>query len=230
MSLILDDYLKRNPDSLVTVTHDRLGIKLAGLLSDAQLVQSLSAGYGNSILENIGTASTALSSFGQGMPGKKGAFARVAGAGLSAAHSYATSQHTLIGTVQTYEGSGEINIPVNMTIFFNWAGNPSLKEVDNWINLLTQPKVYIGGLLGSNLYEPTDLAKLALLNTNLFKGKLINIRLGNWMLATDVYVTSVSKNFLTNTDEDGKPIALQLSFQIKPYRQLSAEELTAWLI
>ena len=102
--------------------------------------------------------------------------------------------------------------------------------MEQWINLMTQPKIHIGGLLGSNLYEPDDLLNLAILNTNIFKGKLLNVRLGNWLLATDVFATSVNKNYIANTNEDGKPIAVQLSFQINPYRQLSAEELTDWLL
>lgn len=229
-ALLLDDFITRNPDSLVTVTHDRLGIKLSGILSDSQIVQSLSASYGNSIWGNVASVGQSMSSAGEGNPSKKGRFSKVAGAGLNAVHSYATSQHTLIGTVKTYEGSGEINQPVNMTCFYDWGGNPSFKELEQWLNLMTQPKIYMGGLLGSNLYEPEDLLNLAILNTNIFEGKLLNVRIGNWMLATDVFVTGLNKNYIANTNEDAKPIAIQLSFQINPYRQLSAEELTNWLL
>lgn len=229
-ALLLDDFLSRNPDSLVIITHDRLNIRLAGLLSDSQVVQSLSAQYGNSIWNGVGAVGSAMSSFGQDNPSGKGKFAKVAGAGVNALTSYATSQHTLIGTVKTYEGSGEINLPINLTCFYDWAGNPSFKEVEKWINLMTQPKIYMGGLLGSNLYEPDDLLNLAILNANLFEGKLVNVMIGGWLFATDVFVNSLNKNYLANTNEDGKPMAVQLSFQINPYRQLSAEELTGWLV
>jgi hypothetical protein len=226
--LLLDDYLKRNPDSLVTITHEK--IRLAGILTDSQLVQSLSATYGNEILGNFGVAGSSLSARGEGMSGKKGAFTRVMGAGMSAAGSYATSKHTLIGTVNTYEGSGEINIPINCTLFYDWAGNADFKGVENSLNLMTQPKIYPGGLMGSNLYEPDDLLALATLNYDLFKGKLLQVRIGEWFLATDVFATSLNKNYITNANEDGKPVAIQVSFQIKPYRQLSAEELTDWIL
>ena len=229
-ALILDDYIQRNPDSLVTVTHDRLGIKLSGILSDSQIVQSLSASYGNSIWGNVASAGQSLSSAGEGNPSKKGRFSKFAGSGMNVLNSYATSQHTLMGTVKTYEGSGEINLPVNITVFYDWGGNPSFKEVENWLNLMTQPKLNMGGLLGSNLYEPDDLLQLALLNTNIFEGKLLNVKIGSWLLATDVFATSLNKNYIANTNEDGKPIAIQVSFQINPYRQLSAEELTNWLL
>ena len=229
-SLILDDFLNRNPDSIVIITHDRLNIRLVGLLNDSQVVQALSAQYGNSIWGGAGSVGGSVSNYGSTVGGKKGGFASAMGSTISAMSSYATSQHTLMGTVKTYEGSGELNLPVSMTCFFDWAGNPDMKKVDKWLNFMTQPKVNIGSLLGSNLYEPDDLLELATLNVNLFEGKLLNVMIGSWLFATDVYATSLNKNYLANTDEDGKPIAVQLSFQINPYRQLSAEELTNWLI
>lgn len=234
MSLLLDDYIKRNPDSLCTISHDRLGIKLSGIISDPQLIQSLSAQYGNSMVSNVSSAGGYMQATGDKLDskgkGKMANFSRNVGSALSMFGSYATSQHTLMGTIKTYEGSGDINLPVNMTLFYGWGGNPEFKEMDKKLNLITQPLIHSGGLLGSNLYESEDLLQLALLNTDLFKGKLLSIRLGSWLLAKDCFMTSLNKNYHTNTNEDGKPIAVQISFQITPYRQLSAEELSSWIL
>ena len=81
------------------------------------------AGYGEEIV-NVAAVGQSFTSAGQDNPSKFGKFSKFAGAGLSAMHSYATSQHTLIGTVKTYEGSGEINLPLNITCFYDWGGNP----------------------------------------------------------------------------------------------------------
>ena len=224
-NLLLDDYLSRNPDSLVTITHDRLGIGLTGIISDPQLTQNLSASYGQGVQSAVTGAAGSLF----GGAGKLGGILASATSALS---SHLTSKHTLMGTVKIYEGSGDVSIPFNIDLFYNWGGNPDYKAMDLQLNLLTQPRVLNDGLglLGSNLYEPSDLLGLIRLNTELLKGKLISVSLGQWFLAKDVFITGISKSASTVLNEEGSPISLRVSFQIEPYRQLTAQELNEWII
>lgn len=223
MSLLLDELIDRNPDALVTITHDRLGISLVGIISDPQLVQSLSASYGDGAKGSVATASSM-------MGGSKNKFVRGIGSALEMANKYQTSKSTLMGTLKLYEGSGDISIPFNVQFFYGWHNNPGFKEMDRQFNLFTQPRKISGGFIGSNLYTASELAKTLALNTEALKGRLPNVSLGSWFLATDVYLTSISKNMSTVLNEDGKPAALQVTFQISPYRQLTAEELSNWIL
>lgn len=221
--LLLDDFVSRNPDSLVTITHGRSGVSLTGIISNPELSQTLSAQYGDGAKGLVGKAGSFLS-------GKNNRFAKGAGMILDGINSYNTSKDTMMGTVKLYEGSGSISMPFNVTIFYDWQGNPGFKDLDLQLNLLTQPKLNPGGLLGSNLYDIKTLTSILATNYNALQGKLIYVTLGDWFRAKDVYITNLVKNSSTILNEDEYPMAMNVTFNIEPYRQLTAQELNEWIL
>jgi hypothetical protein len=239
--MLLQDFINRHPDSLCSVNCSTAGISLTGILSDPYLTQGLSAEYGQGFKGLIGSLGGAMSSTGQGMQnanlaaGKKGGMAGGAldlgGQLMSRVGGYATSKHTLLGTVKVYEGSSDISLPISMLVFPDIMGNGGTKSIDLQINKCTQPKILTGDILTSYFYDMSELEKIPTGNgsLNFFKGKLPTVALGEWFLAPDVYITNVGKGTSTILDEDGKPIAINWNFQITPYRQLSAEELSDWV-
>lgn len=227
----LKDYRDRNSDSIVTVQHPkRDDIRFEGFFSIPQLTQNLSAMYGQGVKELLGTAGNSMQQ-NSGKAGKGARFVNMAGMAMNAAHSWQTSQNTIAGTVMLYEGSSTISIPVDMTIFPGFGINPSYKELDLMMNKLTQPKLYADNILGSNLYDSPELWETVLtLDYNALTGKLPMVSIGEWFHAKDVYITNLAKNSSSILDEDGVPAYISVSFNVQPYRQLTAEELNSWLV
>lgn len=231
MSSLLEDYIDRNPDSIVVLTHDspKDTIRLYGLLTTPQLTQSMSANYGQGAKGLISRAQGMLAGV---LPtgGIGGAIGGAVGAVGDVYNEYMTGQHTVMGSIKLYEGSEDVTIPINMTLFYNLMGNPSYKEMDRQLNLLSQPNVNELGLFGSNLYETAKLLEVFKLNKDALTGVLPHLLIGSWFHAKDVYVTNINKNHQTVLDEDGKPMAMTVTFNIQPYKQLTAAQLNDWIL
>lgn len=234
-STLLDDFAARSPDSIITITHPGNanmpdGILLAGILSDATVIQELSVQYGDgakALTANIGSAITGAVG---GMGGKMGMMASGAGKLVSGAGSMMTDKRTMIGNMDLFESTGKVSQSFNAQFFYGWHRNPSYKQMDLMFNFLTQPTLESTGFLGSNLYTSADLGDITTLNYDALKGKLPTVSLGNWFRATDVYINSISKQQSAILDENEYPMSLQVSFTITPFRQLTAQELNKWIV
>lgn len=232
---LLDDFAERHPDTLLTITHPGNanipgGLRLTGILSDATVVQELSVQYGDGAKALVAGVGQSISDAGADAKGKVGMMTQGLGKLVGGGGSYLTDRRTMIGNMDLFESTGKINQTFNAQFFYGWHDNPSFKQMDLYFNYLTQPTIDSAGFLGSNLYTTADLGDIMALNKDALIGKLPVVSLGQWFRATDVYLTSISKQNSAILDEKGYPMSMQVSFSISPYRQLTAKELNAWLI
>ena len=190
---------------------------LQGLLDNDEVSYTAAANIGGSTLAGMGegfargagkaVVGKALGDFGKNLVGE--------------------TFKTVMSTFKGYEDSQPSSFPTSIHLFPNKFVNGSYNEMIEILGRMTQPNTEDNTFLKSYLYSPEDTKKLAS-GEDPFKGQLIHVTIGNWFLATGLFMTSGPPTMSKFVDDSKKPIYAKLDANFESYKVLNAKEWAAW--
>jgi len=165
-----------------------------------------------------------------------GSFTGAVDKGIQGVKNYVTKlvtgeglKTTSIGqTIKTYSSSAVGGFSVSFMCIPGKLSCGSYTDEINKLSKLTLPKSN-KGTMESNLYT-TSLTKQIFKGNDVFKGGLIHVSIGSYFHASGLYCTSTSYEMSEIIDDEGKPLYMNVSLSFSPYRVLTADELSSWIL
>jgi hypothetical protein len=213
--------LEQFPEYLVIIQNMKDKTTLMGLFEGDEFSYNLGASLGASAA-NIATdvGKGAGKSLVKRMSGEAGE------AILGIAESHTTN---IASTLKGYDQGNPTPFSLSLHVFRGSGTNPDkYSEIVRRYSTWTQPKLGLGGIMQSHLYEVTDMDDILTKGADKFKNALISVQIGSWFHAMGLFCESVQPVYSTIVDEDKQPIYLKLQCSFVPYKVLTPEEISEW--
>ena len=200
------------------------GVHISGLINNGEFSYNQSAETGGGIIGDF---------FGGIMNGADRASSFVGSKVFSMFSGFRVSnQFRLVGnTINVYVASNATPFNINLIVFEKQFGNGDYKDIMHQLAMLTQPDGD-GDLFDVMLPAYYDLEKALdafAEGSDPLKSQLLSLSVGEWLFVEGCLVSmDVQHNWSHQVDENGQPLWLEVSIQLRTYKAMGVNEVEKW--